>query len=1279
MRISRLLRPFEPGPDRETVAAAADIESKKPLSEEMGFERPFMVGVYVNGQYKSFFDELHLNPNDPERAFKDGGCVREFFRWLTESPEGRKLQYRARSKKHPKVVIYGHNLGGFDALHFLRLLRRPEYARDFDVRIIASGSQLLELEITERDFKVENEDRPFDDDEDDSAPVADKEKQPKRRRLRKWVFRDSMRLMPGSLDSIGKKLVLDTRKIKMNESLGGLSTPTKERKAWEEYNSVDCKTVVGLVDELRKQLDILGGHLKMTLPSSSMDLFRREYLTRFLKAEVIDGKPNPFHGKPGIPRERHFPGCRCLCGMCRQEKCFKSCPNAQQERPPCPAAPYGCLHAWLSISPTGARKGGHTEVFHHQEKEGKLRYYDRNSSYAAAMTEPMPLKLQYSFGPGRGPQTLEECKGYADDGLIGFVEAIVYIPETVNIPPLAVIYDDKLVFPVGTFYGRWDWCELKHIEEIGGHIVLIHRSVWYLSSPLIRSMMEDIFAKRADAKAKNNKPMSETCKLVGNSLYGKFLMSPERDELFSAPIGSEPEGAQAVSPEELAYAKDDEPILWRRPKYNEADYFLPHIGSHITALAREALWLQMQKVESLGGRVYYSDSVTGDRTTIVRSPQNRVIIEPIQKLWERFKADKIPAEKEFAVTDNWQALAMTSDGTQGWFPLKQIIRHQTHKTTWLISNKQGQTSVTTDHGIMCDPRTAIVPEKFVANGANFIKLKATPSTRTDETIDLFEFLKDFSSNKYGNITNLEFEAHDDYITIKGWRTIGGEAIKANFIMNQPLTITAKQVVELAKKSGIKTTEKSVISTRSRIKKHGARSSNANDDAHRGIHGEVRFKRFYRPNTPEIGALLRLLGAYISEGSASFPNEKGNRWLFSIAQNRREWLENLLHDMEIIAPHSNAKIYETSRDVEAGKPGSGMFALRSGAAPLSCFFAALGGRRSDGKKLPSFVYDLTATDAMILWEKLLEGDGHRILSKRGGEIIETGQVCYTTKSQELTAGLSYLLDQLSIEHAINYRADKKVWSLRTRPAGSGRTRKTTHIEIEQNQSKYVYDLEVQGAHTFVDGVGRVLLHNTDSVICDVDMPSGKELGEWKQEHANISRLAGEFDSPKSYRLTSLVKGEYFEDHHVDTCTLKDEEDEKGKPKCPGCATELVHIKGLHKSKHTAENFEKLKRGETIRVPDQPPKLGELMAINFKSYETKSRDKSNLRWRDGENGEEVISKRVRQGRNPDTKALVFNEDTPTIYVEDGEARETTQRVVFSYFRRWRDHVLNATASG
>ena len=78
-------------------------------------------------------------------------------------------------------------------------------------------------------------------------------------------------------------------------------------------------------------------------------------------------------------------------------------------------------------------------------------------------------------------------------------------------------------------------------------------------------------------------------------------------------------------------------------------------------------------------------------------------------------------------------------------------------------------------------------------------------------------------------------------------------------------------------------------------------------------------------------------------------------------------------------------------------------------------------------------------------------------------------------------------------------------------------------------EFVYDLSVEGTNTFVDGVGRALLHNTDSVITTVGLPSDpKTLGALKLEDTIES---GEFIACKIYAV-DVHRDETFMKKHPD---------------------------------------------------------------------------------------------------------------------------------------------------
>ena len=240
--------------------------------------------------------------------------------------------------------------------------------------------------------------------------------------------------------------------------------------------------------------------------------------------------------------------------------------------------------------------------------------------------------------------------------------------------------------------------------------------------------------------------------------------------------------------------------------------------------------------------------------------------------------------------------------------------------------------------------------------------------------------------------------------------------------------------------------------------------------------------------------------------------------------------------------------------------------------------------------------------------LIEGDGHVDLAN---------QDIYTTKSQQLAAGLSYALDQHGIEHSIHYRKDKKCYSIRSRPTNSERLRYTNMCEVRKS-NEYVYDLEIEGGHTFVDGLGRVLLHNTDSVVTDYnDLPNSDELGALKKEFDG-DKIRIIAYGPKTYVIEKDIP---FTGEHLQAESVKDKEgtrlclelcpgcfkqdgklvtgqhqEENGKrlcmKECPGCATHKVMMKGVPKNLRTRKTLERMHGGKEEVSFQLHEKLGAL---------------------------------------------------------------------------------------
>ena len=164
--------------------------------------------------------------------------------------------------------------------------------------------------------------------------------------------------------------------------------------------------------------------------------------------------------------------------------------------------------------------GGHVDIFIPFGKN--LYYYDLNSLYPFVMRDsPMPV------GTPVWHSNLSEMDL---DSIFGFLEAVVNCPRNIKRPflPFRKRKDSTLIFPTGKFRGVYFSEELKYARTLGYTVVPIEGYLFEKSegSPLedyVRSLSEN----RIIAKQKGNTAMSYIYKLLMNSLYGRFGISPE--------------------------------------------------------------------------------------------------------------------------------------------------------------------------------------------------------------------------------------------------------------------------------------------------------------------------------------------------------------------------------------------------------------------------------------------------------------------------------------------------------------------------------------------------------------------------------------------------------------------------------------------------------------------------------------------------------------------------------------------------------------------------------
>ncbi len=727
-------------------------------------------------------------------------------------------------------------------------------------------------------------------------------------------------------------------------------------------------------------------------------------------------------------------------------------------------------------------------------------YYDINSSFPYAMTFPAPGNMR--GGSGRLPTGESEM-------FLADVE--IEVPE-MYLPPVPWRHpkEHRVYFPVGK-WRSWLWgIDIRLLEEMGGKILKCHRSISFDQHNTLEAYARDLYDRRKRSKTEFEKMLY---KLLLNSLYGKFGESPLKQAAYFHPESTV--GMNLVMPG-VYMAEEIQDI---------AHEHVP-ISTHITAFARRTLYRFNKLCLDLGGKLFYNDSVAADRCVVVRDPSGRTHVLPIERLWNHDAWARRTREdgKETGSLEGWSALSRSlDDGREGFFPIREIIRHRANKKMHLVSTKEGQTEVTCDHGIMVAGEGGRVyeetPEDFVANKHEFVRVKPV--------VGLHGFSVSLMSELEG--------------------------------------------VELHSPNGIRS--KFAVAEDGFLRRTG--------DGVREVSEETRIRDFYEARSPEMASLLRVIAAYVAEGSSSlrgkivpgtamgFTPKVSVRHLFSISQQDEEWLRGVKRDLEVVMPGLHTRII----------PSKGASILRSGALTPSFLFAALCGEGgSRNRRLPRFCLDLAREDFLVLWKMLLAGDGHHHWQ---------GHDLYTTNSRELASQLSYLLSLHGFDHATSYREANShsapSWTLRLRKGKPRPSRGTKHEVRDARPDEYVYDLSVEGGGTFVDALGCVLLKNTDSCVTTIGpdrfdpnyewIPGhkgilGKELGQMKHEY-HVHQ--GNFVAPKIYNLdaVNMEKMEAYE--------KKGATPEAAAAKARG---EVLRAKGF--SRMTTDKFKDLIAGREIEI-------------------------------------------------------------------------------------------------
>ena len=243
--------------------------------------------------------------------------------------------------------------------------------------------------------------------------------------------------------------------------------------------------------------------------------------------------------------------------------------------------------------------GGRTEAFYLGEKTGDFYLLDVNSMYPFVMSiHNFPSFLRSVYSRVRSDELAE----ILEDSL-----AIADVTVDVSDPYLPLRADKDLLFPTGQFRTVLATAELERAYH-NHDILKVHRVAIFEGQPLFAEYVDTMYRLRQEYKRVGNLPFEYLCKLMLNSLYGKFGQTGRiyQDE------------RQTESPEVKSWEEWDVPthsfIKYRQfggliqTYKNEGESFNSHpaIAAHVTSYARIWLW---KLIETAGrDNVYYCDT-----------------------------------------------------------------------------------------------------------------------------------------------------------------------------------------------------------------------------------------------------------------------------------------------------------------------------------------------------------------------------------------------------------------------------------------------------------------------------------------------------------------------------------------------------------------------------------------------------------------------------------------------------------------------------------------------
>jgi len=244
--------------------------------------------------------------------------------------------------------------------------------------------------------------------------------------------------------------------------------------------------------------------------------------------------------------------------------------------------------------------GGRTECFRFG-RQPRARYVtlDVNSMY--------PFLMKTRKYPFRCIEYKEECTLERLAWVLTKYGVCIDCTLETEEPAYAYREGLKIIFPVGSF--RTGLCtEGARYALAKGHIKKIHRIAVYEMCDLFSEFVEFFYRKRLEYRDAHQPAKARLCKIMLNSLYGKFAQRRRREVKEYDPAGCAYYSVETYDFEAGEKWLEYKLFNTRVQELGEEDCSktLIAISAHVTEYARMLLWQLIQQVGR--ARVYYCDT-----------------------------------------------------------------------------------------------------------------------------------------------------------------------------------------------------------------------------------------------------------------------------------------------------------------------------------------------------------------------------------------------------------------------------------------------------------------------------------------------------------------------------------------------------------------------------------------------------------------------------------------------------------------------------------------------